>query len=102
MQCVITSQALKKAPTWSRLLREKYLHEWKQKEKHTILNQLFQKSGPLLPEEIGSCETSIPTDYAQIGYAQARQVTGSFQAPFTAAKGFATRTADDGPTLKRT
>lgn len=63
------------------------------------MGQLVQQPAPLLPEDIGPGEASVPADHTEVGDAQLDQIVSSTQAAFPSTEGLATGAADDGPSL---
>lgn len=65
----------------------------------TLLQEVGQQSAPLRPELVGSGQTAVASDHAQVGDAQLDQVAGRRHAALPGAEVLAAGTANDRPAL---
>lgn len=65
----------------------------------TRLHEVSQQPAPLSPELVGSSQTAVASDHAQVGDAQLHQVAGGLHATLPGAEVLAASAADDRPSL---
>lgn len=61
--------------------------------------EVGQQTAPLRPELVGSSQTAVASDHAQVGDAQLNQVAGCCHAALPGAEVLAAGTANDRPPL---
>lgn len=65
----------------------------------TLLHELPQQPTPFLPEQVGSCQTAIPTDHTQVGDAVLHKVVSCLQTSLMGAELFTAGTTNNSPAL---
>lgn len=66
-----------------------------------FLEELVQQAAPLLTEQVGAGQATVPTNHAQVGDAALHQVVRRFQTALAVTKLFTAGAADDCATLKK-